>query len=78
MEIQYTGMDDVGGLLNWIALQDPVPVGWTLQCGDDNEIYWDNRGNELRVHVLKRSLRRMLQKAPITTQTLRDSNSNRN
>ena len=52
MEIQYTGMDDVGGLLNWMAHQQPAPEGWTMQCGDDNDIYWDNRVNELRTPFL--------------------------
>ena len=52
IEIQSIGMDDVAGLLNWMAHQEPAPAGWTLQCGDDNEIYWDNRGNELRTPFL--------------------------
>ena len=55
MEIQSTGMDDIGGLLNWMAHQEPVPTGWTPQIGDDNGIYWDNQENELRtpfIHLI--------------------------
>jgi len=48
MDIQNTGMDNVGGLLNWIAHQEPIPAGWTPRCGDDNEIYWDNHENYMR------------------------------
>ena len=52
IEIQSTGMDDVEGLLNWMGHQQPAPEGWTPRCGDDNEIYWDNRVNELRTPFL--------------------------
>ena len=48
IDTQNTGMDNVGGLLNWIAHQEPVPVGWTLSYGDDNEIYWDNPENYIQ------------------------------
>jgi len=59
MEIQSTGMDDVEGILHWMAHQKPAPEGWTPRFGDDNEIYWDNQENELRtpfIHLIPTTL----------------------